>query len=59
MSDFLMKMFKFFAKDEIDELIEIYTKINKISIEEVFFKIKNFLIKYDRLKLTKKTIAKL
>ena len=54
-----MKMFKFFTKDEMDELIDIYLKINKVSIENVFFKIKNFLIKHDRLKLTKKTISKM
>lgn len=43
-----MNMFKFFGKDEIDEILEIYTKINKISIEEVFLKLKSTLIKYDR-----------
>lgn len=43
-----MNMFKLFGKDEIDEILDIQIKLKKISIEEILFKLKSILIKFDR-----------
>ena len=51
-----MKVFSIFGKDEIDDILDVYTKINKINVENVFFKLKNILIKHEKLKLIKKVI---
>lgn len=51
-----MKVFKIFMKNEIDEILDLCGKINKININVLIFKFKNILIKHNREKLSKKMI---
>lgn len=54
-----MKVFKIFGRDEIDEILDIYSRIGKTNIESILFKLKNILVKHEKCKLIKKVLIRL